>query len=231
MLGKDMKKVFLLMLVVLLGFGAGCYTPQFMPATNIECRVVDAESKLPIVSAELFMVYVGASGQTIKRGPFHTDVSGQGSIIVDKEAIWQSGAEAGFAGGYTRHIEVKAPGYESSGFWENFDRGLLEKNAPFVFELKPFRNLFGAVRVVSHTKGRNHILHLEVLDGPDTGEELDLPFMSLGIHGDLTGKKLYLLRSIAEIEEETEHYKVLAHNFTLLLREGFSDEPYESKKE
>lgn len=115
---------------------SGCYTPQFMPAADIECRVFDESSKTPIAGAEMFMVYVGASGQTVKKGPFLTDQNGIGRIAVAREAIWQSGAETGFSGGYLRHIEVHAIGYKETGYWENFDRGQLDKKSPFTFYLK-----------------------------------------------------------------------------------------------
>jgi hypothetical protein len=220
-----------LILFVSLVLVAGCYTPQFMPATDIQCRVVDAESKKAISGADLFMVYVGASGQTTKRGPFRTDVDGRGRIVVEREAVWQSGAEAGFAGGHLRHIEVEAAGYEGTGFWENFDRGLIEKKAPFVFELQPFRNYFGAVHVLGHdTRTYTQQLDLEVLDGPHAGERFILPIMPPKSAALLSGRKLYLRKPLEEIRAETIRYKIVAHNLEELLREGFPDEPYAPKK-
>lgn len=97
--GQDKMMPLALLLACFAMISSGCFTPQFMPASNIECRIFDDISKQPIKGAELFMVYVGAHGQSERRGPFVTNEHGVATITVKKEALWQSGAEAGFAGG------------------------------------------------------------------------------------------------------------------------------------
>jgi hypothetical protein len=212
---------------IISGLFTGCYTPQFMPATNIECRVIDDETKQPISGAELFMVYVGASGQTVKRGPFLSDQNGVGFIKVESEAIWQSGAEAGFAGGHLRHIEVRKTGYEESGFWENFDRGLLERKAPFTFSLKPPRNRFGAVLVLSIDRsGEKPFVSLEVVDGPNAGERIILPYYRTIPAFEVVGIRLYLTQSFEQIRSDFLQHKILAFDLTYILRTGESNEPY-----
>jgi len=99
---KKMKALSLSALAVSLAFLSGCYVPQFMPATNIECRVIDVETKKPISGAKLYMVYHGENNSSQKRGPFFTDSDGLGFIDVKMEAIWQSGVYAGFSGGQKR---------------------------------------------------------------------------------------------------------------------------------
>lgn len=82
------------------------------------------------------MVYVGANGQVVKRGPFLTDQEGMGVIAARKEVIWQSGAEAGFAGGHLRHIEIMANGYKKREWHESFDYGRLDHESPITFYLQ-----------------------------------------------------------------------------------------------
>jgi len=107
-----------------------------MPATSIDCTVIDADLQQPIVYALLYMVYEGPNGDKVMEGPFLTDENGHGRIDVKKRSIWMKGTDAFFAGGYLRHIEVKVTGYKDSGYWENFNFCLLEKKAPFTFKLK-----------------------------------------------------------------------------------------------
>ena len=123
-------------LLIVYALLAGCYTPQFMPASRIECRLFEKTSNKPITGAQLFMVYVGAGGQVVKRGPFLTNQDGVGVIDVKSEAIWQSGAEAGFAGGHLRHIEIVAEGYQKREWHESFDAGKLDRESPITFYLE-----------------------------------------------------------------------------------------------
>lgn len=175
----------------------------------------------------MFIVYVGAGGQTVKHGPFFTDQGGVGYIKVERETIWQSGAEAGFAGGHLRHIEVRKPGYEESGFWESFERGLLEQKAPFTFSLKPPRNRFGAVLVLGYERSEEkQTVRLEIVDGPNAGERITLPFYKTAPAFETVGARLYLTRSFDQIRSDFLKRKILVFDLTYFLRAGDSNEPY-----
>lgn len=205
-----------------------------MPASSIECRVIDDESKKPIAGAELVMIYIGpnADDPTIRRGPFLTDQNGEGHVVVGREILW-GGGSANFGGEYTRQIEVHAAGYEKSGYWENFDRGLLEKKAPLIFSLKPFRNRFGAVQVLADVdEGDVQTLSLEVIDGPHAGERFVLQTTTPTSDIRLLGKRLYLKQSLEDIRKNPLRYQRLPiENFEMILREGWPNEPYDPPKE
>lgn len=111
-------------------------SPQSMPASNIECLILDATTGEPIEGAELFMVYRGPTGTTLRRGPFVTDEAGVGYLKMKKEWLWLSGPERYCAGGYLRHIEIQADGYLPREWHENFDYRRLDRESPLTFKMK-----------------------------------------------------------------------------------------------
>lgn len=214
-------------------FLSGCFTPQVMPEVNIDARVLDKETGKPISGAQLYMVYKGADVR--ERGPFFTDHDGFSKIVLESEAIWQSGAYAGFAGGYLRHIKVEAEGYESTGYWESFNRGLLDEKSPFVFKMLSRRNRFGAVVVIMHDRGillgsnrerEGDRLTMRVLDGPDEGEFLFVPIRPKNPNDDWKGRVFYLLRPFSDFKRDAHAPHTIALNLSLFLREGDINEPY-----
>ncbi len=208
---------------------SGCLLPhrEVMPQTAIECTVLDDASHEPIAKAALYMVYQGPNGEIEKEGPFYADKNGHCRIQVGQRTIWMKGTDAYFAGGYIRHIEVNAPGYESTGYWENFDRGLLEKKSPFTFRLVPFRNRFGAVLVRAQAiQGTVQTLTLRVIDGPHAGEDVVLPVILSRSTAELVGKTLYLRQPLEQIQSDAVRIGVLAHSLEVILRFGFDSEPY-----
>lgn len=149
------------------------------------------------------MVYEGENNQSRKRGPFLTESDGHGRIEVTGEAIWQSGVYAGFSGGQKRSILVEAPGYLHGGYREGLDRGLIEKKAPFVFELQPSHNYFGEVEVLAYdTQSDPPKLELGVSDGPHSGEHLIVSIKPLEPKDPTPRGLYYLKKSIEEINSE-----------------------------
>jgi hypothetical protein len=228
------SKICFLILTLMTGLVTGCFTPEFMPATNIACRVINGETEKPIAGAKLFMVYIGpnAGDSNIRRGPYVTDQNGETHVTVEREVIWGTGSD-GFAGGYWRQLEIYAVGYEKTERGEAVEP--LEKQAPLIIRLTPFRNRFGAVQVLSHFDSASkdssvpvHNLLLHVLDGPHAGEQIVLPVMPPDDPGWFVGKKLYLKKSIEQIQGDSKVY--LEFNSEEILREGFPNEPYDPDK-
>lgn len=199
-----------------------------MPKVSAPFLVLDDETSLPLPGASVYMVYEGPRGELEQRGPFVSDETGRGLISLKKEVLWVSWSEAYFAGGYLRRITAQASGYESGGFREGFDYGAIEKQGSFVFRLKPFRNRFGSVLVIAHqTDGDRDILKMRVLDGPHSGETIELRVFDLNEEQvAYLGNKYYLRQSLESIYEEKERYSVVAFRFDNVLREGLPDEVY-----
>jgi len=205
-----------------------------MPATNIECRVIDTETKKPISGAKLYMLYHGEDNRVQKRGPFLTDSDGHGRIDVKEETIWQSGVYAGFSGGQTRSILVEAPGYLDGGYAERLSRGLLEKKAPFFFELQPSHNYYGSVEVLAYdTQTYPPKLELGVWDGPHSGETLIVSIKPPEPNGPIPRGVYYLKKSIDDINSEAIRHADVVFDLNEILRRGLSisqREPYVPKK-
>src|SRR5690554_8002887 len=101
---------------------AGCISPNVIPATSLDCYVLDARTGTPLQGAWVRMLYEGPFGEVIEQGSFSTDENGFARVQVEKRVIWMKGTDLGFAGGYHRRLQVTAHGYEPNGRAEQFNQ-------------------------------------------------------------------------------------------------------------
>jgi len=211
----------------LFGLMSGCVLPvrQSMPATNFQCNIVNAETGAPVEGASVTLVYEGPNNHVLQIGPFQTDSGGLATISTSKKAFWMSGPVAFFTVGYTRHLVVRAIGFEPSFKMEYLDRGLLERSSPIRMPIKPFRNYFGGVIVKNYSQdGQWQRLILSIVDGPNAGETLSLRVMPGKLVNLSIGRKLYLKKSISLILSDNEKHRIIANNPDLILRDGLPNE-------
>lgn len=202
--------------------------PQIMPKTTLEFLVINRETNNPIEGAQLFMIYDSPDGKIFKKGPFYTDKNGLGIVKVEKKVYWVSASYLYFAGGYLRKVQASANGYENSSFIKGYEFLEPGNGSPLIFKLTPFRNKFGSVLVLSQfNKNGKIVLNLQVVDGPNSGEEITMPIMKEDEIIDYTGKKYYFRKPLEYIRDGFENRSVTALNFPIYFREGFPNELYD----
>jgi len=109
-------------------------------------------------------------------------------------------------------------------------RGLIEKEAPFFFELQPSHNYFGAVEVLAYDSHSDpQRLELGVWDGPHSGEHLIISIKPIDPKEPIPRGKFYLRKSIEDIKAESLRDEGIVYDLKELLRKGLSlyqGEPY-----
>jgi hypothetical protein len=223
-----------IVLLALVAACLGCATPQRMPATVIQARVLDAETGAPVAGAKVDLRYVPPRGGATVAAVATTDAAG--NVLLDVPATWLT-AEFGaayFAGGFWRQLAVTAPGYQDGGFSEGPQQGRFERQLNLL-ELDrtppPRRNNFGALRSLGNaphpTKDGQIITTLELLDGPRAGATVRIPMWTGLEKWAGSGQKFYLKVPFEDVEAWYATQGPDSIELKARLRIAILDEPYE----
>ena len=218
------------MLILFVCFFPGCAmiipTPNVLPVVNFECKTLNSATNKRLSGVKINVVYTNPRGnKSLKYGPFVTDKNGKCTVSVDKKIKWIKGVDAYFIGGYTRNIYVSHGGFYQSIYGERFFNNYkkLEENSVITFKLNPIKNQFGVVKIVAHEIFLNEnyqLLSIDVLNGPNKGEHFKILSELNNQSDNLTGKTMYLKKSLDEIKQNAKNPQIIASNYLHILRQG-----------